>query len=65
MNVLIDHNMSFRIARALNELFQPAHKVVALQDMFAPNVSDEEWLTKLGTEGSWIVISGDRRIAKF
>jgi hypothetical protein len=45
-------------------LFQPDHQVVPLCDKFAVNVSDVEWITALSRDGTWVVISGDRRIRK-
>ena len=64
MNVLIDNNLSPKIARALNELFYPEHEVVALRDKFSANTSDEEWISELSASGRWVVISGDRRITR-
>ena len=64
MNVLIDNNVSPRIARALNALFTPEHQVIALRDRFAAETSDTEWISALSGAGRWVVISGDRRITK-
>jgi PIN domain-containing protein len=65
VNVLFDHNVSPYIARALAVLANPdGHRVHALVDKFGDaSVSDADWLRELGRDGSWIVISGDRRIA--
>ena len=46
MKVLLDNNLSPKIAKALNELFYPEHEVVALRDKFAGDTSDEEWSTR-------------------
>ena len=64
MNVLIDNNLSPKIARALNELFHPDHHIAALRDKFKSNTSDEEWINALSADGTWVVISGDRRITR-
>ena len=64
MKVLFDHNLAPRIARAINLLVEPADTVVPLKDKFPPDVSDTEWITQLGREGGWIVVSGDRRISR-
>lgn len=64
MNVLIDNNVSPRIARALNALFTPEHQIIALRDRFAPEMPDKDWILALSGAGRWIVISGDRRITK-
>jgi len=45
-------------------MVQPEHKFTHLQDKFAANTKDEEWIRALGREGDWIVISGDYRIRK-
>jgi len=64
VKVLIDNNISPRIARALNELLSPDHEVVALRTKFAADTSDKDWISALSTEGRWVVISGDRRITR-
>jgi hypothetical protein len=64
VNVLIDNNVSPRIARALNALFTPEHQITALRDRFAPEMPDKDWILALSGAGRWIVISGDRRITK-
>jgi hypothetical protein len=64
LKVLFDHNLAPRIARAINVLVEPADMVVPLRDKFAPDVTDFEWITELGREGGWVVVSGDRRISR-
>jgi hypothetical protein len=64
VRVLLDHNLSPAIAKALSALFSPQHEVVALRDKFDPSTPDAEWIELLGREGRWIVISGDRRITR-
>ncbi len=40
-------------------------EVVALRDKFGrQNLTDAEWITALGREGKWAVMSADLRIAK-
>lgn len=39
-------------------------KVVPLRDRFPTGVSDVEWLTVLGAERDWLVLSGDVAITK-
>jgi hypothetical protein len=66
VKVLIDHNISYRIAHALAILAEPnGHQVFAKSDLFDTNISvpDVEWLTTLGEEGDrWAFISDDHRI---
>lgn len=64
MKVFFDHNMSPAIARALRELFKREHEITFLSERFARDISDVEWIATLSREGQWVVISGDRRIAK-
>ncbi len=62
MKLLLDHNLSPRIARALQALFADDHSVVALRDKFPANVTDPEWIKKLDAEGGWAVLTKDLRI---
>ena len=64
MRFFLDNCLAIRHARALNEMVKPEHSFTHLQDKFPPETKDEEWITKLGAEGGWIVISGDYRIGK-
>jgi hypothetical protein len=62
LKLLLDHNLSPRIARCLQELFRDDHKIVALREKFSTTVSDLEWINALGTDGGWAVITKDLRI---
>jgi hypothetical protein len=64
VKVLLDHNLSPRLARALNELFGDDHEVVSLRDKFPPDTPDVKWIAELSAEGGWVVISGDRAISR-
>lgn len=64
MKVLIDENLSPKLARALNELFAEEHRVEHIREKFGAGVKDMDWIDSLNKEGRWVVISGDRRIAK-
>ena len=64
MNVIFDNNLAPALARALQELFKGDHTIVALRDKFPGSPADVEWITALSREGSWIVVSGDRRITR-
>lgn len=65
MKLLFDHNLSPRVARAINELIKDTgSSAVALRDKFPPDTSDRQWIDQLGSEGKWAVVSGDRRITK-
>jgi PIN like domain len=58
LKLLLDHNLNYRIAKALDILFVD-HHIVALRDRFAHNVSDIEWINALSQEGGWAVLTKD------
>ena len=62
MRLLLDHNLSPRIARALDALFSGSHEVVALRDRVDPGATDIEWITALDRDGGWAVLTKDLRI---
>jgi predicted nuclease of predicted toxin-antitoxin system len=64
MRFFLDNCLAIRHARALNEMVKPAHSFTHLQEKFPSDVKDEKWITELGREGDWIIISGDYRIGK-
>ncbi|MFL1463884.1 hypothetical protein ACI6QG_16865 [Roseococcus sp. DSY-14] len=64
MRLFFDHNLSPKLADAMHALFQPDHEACALTGKFSRDVSDLEWITALGREGRWVVLSGDRRITR-
>ena len=65
MKVLFDHNLSRYIARGLNEIFAGEHLIVALEEHFGQSdLTDLEWISRLGNEGNWSVISADVRITR-
>lgn len=66
MKILTDHNISPKVARALNALVEDPQGsiVIALRDKFDPSTPDIDWIAVLGQEGGWSVISGDLRIQK-
>ncbi len=64
MKVLIDNNISPRVAHAIHAVTSPDDQVVALREKFPANTADETWIQALGAEGGWTVISGDIRITR-
>lgn len=65
MKLLLDHNLSFRIAHSLHAIVSAdGHEVAALREKFDPATTDEEWISALGIEGGWAVLSGDVRITR-
>lgn len=65
MKAILDNNLSPRIAVALHALVEPeGHLVKHLTDRFPAATPDEAWIRALGTEGHWVIISGDVRIVR-
>jgi len=61
----LDNCLSPRYAQSLHALSErDGHRVVHLQDQFPRNSPDVTWLRGLGTEGDWVIVSGDTRIVK-
>lgn len=63
MKLLVDNMFPQRLGRGLGHLFSGVHHVEHIKDKFGTgSLTDEEWITRLGQEGGWAVLSGDRRI---
>jgi len=64
VKLLVDNMLPPRMARGLGALFADQHDVVHIRDKFGTgSLPDAEWIERLGREGGWSVLSGDRRIA--
>lgn len=61
---MVDENLPKAMAQALAALFVGQHEIIHLRDRFGPMTSDVEWIRTLNAEGSWVVLSADRRIAR-
>jgi predicted nuclease of predicted toxin-antitoxin system len=65
LKLLVDENVQIVIARSLQALFKGTHEIIALRDKFGRSgVTDLEWITALGKEGGWSVLTADIRISK-
>lgn len=65
MKLMVDNDLSYRLATGLHAIFEGEHEIVALRHKFGrTDVADEEWIKHLGAERDWAVLSGDRRIAR-
>lgn len=64
MKVVFDENLSPRLARAFQKLFEGECEVITIRDRFNKKTSDITWISDLSSEGKWVVISGDRRITR-
>lgn len=63
MRFFFDNNLSPLLAEAL-DLLDEDHQVVPLRKKFHPSTRDIDWLTALGAEGDWIILSDDTRITR-
>jgi predicted nuclease of predicted toxin-antitoxin system len=64
VKVLFDHNLSPKLARALQAFFDGTHEIAALRDRFAPSITDIDLIEQLSRDGDWVLVSGDRRITR-
>jgi hypothetical protein len=65
LKFFFDNCLSPYLAQAIRALSVPErHEVVHLRDRFQANAPDVDWITALGQEGAWVIISGDPRISK-
>lgn len=64
MKLLLDNNLSPRMAKSLAALFDGEHEIIHIREKFGTgSLPDAEWIERLGKEGGWCVLSADRRIA--
>lgn len=64
MKLLVDNNLPPKLARGLAELYKDDHEIVHIRQKFGTgSLTDEQWIERLGAEGGWSVLTGDRRIA--
>jgi hypothetical protein len=65
LRLFVDNNLPPVLARGLDALFADDHHVICHRDKFGKtHVKDEEWIRALGSEGDWVVLSGDLNIAR-
>lgn len=62
MRIVLDNNLAPRNAVALNALLEPQHEVHHLRKYCPGETTDVAWLTKLSSEESLVVVSGDEGI---
>ena len=62
MKLFVDHNISFRVARAAHAIYEPEHEAVALRDKFTVGITDVEYIRALDAEGGWAVLTLDNGI---
>lgn len=65
MKFFLDNCMSPHHASGIRAFAEAQRiEIQHLRSKFNPAMKDVEWITTLGQEGDWIVISGDLRITK-
>lgn len=66
MKILFDNNISPKVARAINELKKgrDGDFCVALRDKYRASTPDIAWISDLGLERGWCVVSADLRITR-
>lgn len=64
MRFFFDNNLAPKIAKGLNEFVSPEHKVVHLKERFSAGADDSVWMTELGREEGWVIVTADIRIGK-
>jgi PIN like domain len=62
VKLFVDHNISFRVARAAHAIYEPEHEALALRDKFPTGISDVEYIRALGADGGWAVLTLDQGI---
>ncbi len=62
MKLLLDHNLSPKVAVALDAIFNPPDLIVSLRQKFPVDIDDVDWIRKLDQEGGWAVLTRDLRI---
>lgn len=64
MKLMVDNDLPHRMADALQCIFID-DEIISLRAKFGRcNVKDRDWITALGNEGGWAVVSADRRITR-
>ena len=58
LSFFFDNNFSKKLTAALAALC-PEHHLEHLQARFRADSPDTDWIAKLASEGSWVVVSGD------
>lgn len=66
MKFFVDNCLPPKAARALNVIAQPRHSFVHIKDhpKLTANATDIEWISLLGTEGGWVILTKDSNIMK-
>ncbi|MDX2208071.1 MAG: hypothetical protein SFU57_10535 [Gemmatimonadales bacterium] len=64
MRLFVDANISTRLVAAIRELepVPPRREFCHHDEKFLRGTPDPEWLQSLGSEGGWVILTGDTRI---
>jgi len=63
LRFFFDNCLAPRISRAIAAL-DHEHRVVHLSERFPRDTPDASWISSLGREREWVIISGDLRISR-
>ena len=63
MRIYFDHNLPYKLSKALNELSNSNFTVKHFRDVFNPNTSDIDWIQHLNNSNN-IVVTNDRKILR-
>lgn len=65
MKFFMDNNISPVYTHALAILAEvQKNDIHHLRDFFDENAEDVDWIRALGSDGGWVIISGDQRISR-
>ena len=64
MRFVLDNNLSPKVARALNALLEPEHSARHLKDLYPAGTLDEVWMSDLGNQTDWVILSADSAISR-
>jgi hypothetical protein len=59
---ILDHNLAPNLARAVDLLVDD--EVTCLKDRGWQASEDEEWISAVGREGDWVIVTGDLNIVR-
>jgi hypothetical protein len=63
LRFFLDNCLPPRVAAAIDTL-DDSSVVKHLSQKFPRNTPDAEWISELGKEGDWVIVSGDLRISR-
>jgi hypothetical protein len=59
-----DNHLAPKLARGLNQMVEPKHRVLHLKDRFPGNTEDVVWMQALARETDLVIVTADIRIGR-